>query len=101
MKDKYESNGLGASRPDEFEQAEGQGLDTKEAKDKLRLGEMILKLQDGEFEERYFLRMQKWLMCDEKALRYYVEFMQLCAELYITFNKNREPLKLLTMSNAL
>ena len=96
--DKYESNELGANEPDEFEQAEGEGLDTKKEKDKLRLGEMILKLQDGELEERYFLRMQKWLMCDEKALQYYVEFMQVCAGLYLTFNKTREPLKLLAMS---
>ena len=32
MKDKYESNELGANGPDEFEQAEGERLDTKEGK---------------------------------------------------------------------
>ena len=96
--DGIEPNELGANRPDEFEQAEGQELDTKEEKDKLRLGEMILKLQDDELEERYFLRMEKWLMCDEKALRHYVEFMQVCAGLYLTYNETREPLKLLAMS---
>lgn len=93
-----ESNELGAHGPDEFEQAEAERLDTKEDKEQLRLAEMILKLQEGTLEERYFLRMQKWMMCDEKALRYYVEFMQLCAELYHIFNKNREPLKLAEMS---
>jgi hypothetical protein len=98
VKDKYESSELGARRPEKFEQAEVEGLDTKEEKDKLRLGEMILKLQDGELEERYFLRMQKWLMCDDKALRYYIEFTQLCAGLYLTFNETRDPLKLLAMS---
>ena len=96
--DGIESNELGANGPGEFEQAGGQGLNTKDEKDKLRLGEMILKLQDGELEERYFLRMQKWLMCDERALRYYVDFMGVCAGLYLTFNKMREPLKLLAMS---
>jgi hypothetical protein len=98
LTDGFELNELGATGPDEFEQADGQELDTKEAKDHLRLGEMILKLQDGELEERYFLRMQKWLMCDEKALRYYLEFMGVCAGLYHNFNKTREPLKLLEIS---
>ena len=55
----------------------------------LRLGEMILKAQDGELEQRTLLRMEKWLMCDEQALRYYVDFQNLSVLLYEHFHKSR------------
>ena len=35
------------------------------------------------------LRLEKWLMCDKKALRYYVEFQSLTALLYTHFNPDR------------
>ena len=54
-----------------------------------RLGIMILQAQDGVLEPRYALRMQKWLLCDEKALRYYVDFQSLTAMLDLHFNPDR------------
>jgi hypothetical protein len=60
-------------------------------KKQLRLGEMILKLHDGELEDRYFLRMQKWLECDRGALRYYAEFVQLCASLRLIYGGEIKP----------
>ena len=54
-----------------------------------RLGVMVLKAQDGMLEDRYFLRMEKWLLCDEEALRYYVDFQNLTALLYINFNEDK------------
>lgn len=54
-----------------------------------RLGMMLLQLQDGELEERYFLRMEKWLLCDPTALRYYVDFQSLTALLHMHFNPQK------------
>jgi len=54
-----------------------------------RLGTMFLKLQDGALEDRYLLRMEKWLLCDEAAIRYYVDFQNLTAMLHLHFNKNK------------
>ena len=54
-----------------------------------RLGTMILKAQDGVLEERYLLRMEKWLLCDEAALRYYVDFQALTALLRSHFRPER------------
>jgi hypothetical protein len=62
---------------------------TIEDKKNERLGVMLLKLQDGDLEERYQHRMEKWLACDPNALRYYVDFQQLSALLYLHFNPNR------------
>ena len=62
---------------------------TDEEKKYERLGVMILKMQDGVLEKRYFLRMEKWLLADSEALRYYVDFQQLSAVLYDHFNKSR------------
>ncbi len=61
---------------------------TAEDKKHERLGVMILKAQDGVLEKRYFLRMQKWLSCDQNALEYYVEFQNLTTLLHQHFNKN-------------
>lgn len=55
----------------------------------LRLGEMILKTQDGVLEKRYMLRLEKWLLCDQEALNYYVEFQNLSVLLYMHFNKDK------------
>ena len=54
-----------------------------------RLGVMLLKAQDGVLEDRYLLRMEKWLLCDEKALRYHVDFQSLAAMLRVHFNPDR------------
>lgn len=55
-----------------------------------RLGEMILKMQDGVLEQKYMSRLGKWLSCDEKALRYYVEFNQLSALLRSFYGKKQK-----------
>jgi len=54
-----------------------------------RLGIMILKAQDGELERRYLLRMEKWLLSDPHALRYYIDFQNLSAMLHVHFNPSR------------
>ena len=59
-----------------------------EAKKEERLGVLLLKAQDDVLENRYLLRMQKWLLCDENALRYYVDFQHLTALLHFHFNPN-------------
>jgi len=55
-----------------------------------RLGEMILKMQDGVLERKYVSRLGKWLSCDKKALKYYVEFNQLSAMLHSLYSKKQE-----------
>ncbi len=55
-----------------------------------RLSEMILKLQDGHLEQRYVSRLGKWLSCDEKALKYYVEFNQLLAMLRLFYSNKQK-----------
>lgn len=54
-----------------------------------RLGEMILKMQDGLLEQRYVSRLGKWILSDEKALKFYIEFNQLSAMLRQTYGKNQ------------
>jgi hypothetical protein len=50
---------------------------------------MLLKLQDGDLEERYQHRLEKWLACDQSALRHYVDFQTLTAMLHMYFNPNQ------------
>lgn len=50
-----------------------------------RLGILLLKLQDGELEGKFVHRLEKWLRADSEALRYYVDFMMLCAMLRCHF----------------
>ena len=59
-----------------------------------RLGVMLLKAQDGVLESRYLQRMEKWLLCDEDAMRYYVDFQSLTAMLSTHFNPDRYSRKL-------
>ena len=54
-----------------------------------RLGVMLLKAQDGVLEDRYLLRMEKWLLCDASAMRYYIDFQSLTAMLSMHFNLDR------------
>ncbi|MHC4928643.1 MAG: hypothetical protein ACYSOQ_09485 [Planctomycetota bacterium] len=54
-----------------------------------RLGVLVLKAQDGVLEDRYLKRMEKWLLCDEVAMQYYVDFQSLTAMLSNHFNPGR------------
>ena len=54
-----------------------------------RLGVMVLKMQDGQLDQRYFLRFEKWLLADPDALHYYIDFQNLSALLHIHYNKSR------------
>ncbi len=47
-----------------------------EAKKQERQGAMILQMQDGVLEQRYVHRFEQWLLCDEQALRYYIDFQR-------------------------
>lgn len=51
-----------------------------------RLGVMILKLQDGTLEKRYALRLEKWLLSDPEAFEYYIDFINLTADLHLHYN---------------
>lgn len=57
-----------------------------------RLGQMILRLQDGDLEQRYVHRLEKWLLADQEALKYYVEFSHLCADLHFMLGKKNKQL---------
>ena len=50
-----------------------------------RLGTMILKLQDGTLEKRYALRLEKWLLSDPEAFAYYIDFVNLLADLHMHY----------------
>lgn len=60
-----------------------------EAKKQERLGVLILKMQDGDLEQRYIRRFEKWLRCDEQALCYYIDFQSISAMLYSHYNKSK------------
>ena len=103
MDEEIRSNGTGGYEPGEYggpdtgnesDWAGEDGADTVISKRELRLGTLILKMMDGELEERYFLRMQKWLSCDERALGYYIEFVQLCACLHLMISKKKDRLEM-------
>ncbi|MBN2513514.1 MAG: hypothetical protein JXB18_11300 [Sedimentisphaerales bacterium] len=55
----------------------------------LRLGQLILRMQDGELEKRYLHRLEKWLMADPEAFDYYVQFTWLCTSLYMLYNPRK------------
>ncbi|MEN6308712.1 MAG: hypothetical protein ABFD91_13275 [Anaerohalosphaeraceae bacterium] len=55
----------------------------------LRLGQLILRMQDGDLEKRYIHRLEKWLMADPEALNYYVQFSWLCAAMYLLYNPHK------------
>lgn len=58
----------------------------------LRLGQLILRMQDGDLERRYVLRLEKWLMSDQDAMNYYVEFSEICAGLRMMLGKKMDQL---------
>ena len=53
------------------------------------LGVMILKMHDNELEQKGCSRLQKWLTTDRRALRFYVDFTQMCASLRNLFGKTQ------------
>ena len=52
-----------------------------------KLGALILRLQDGELEKKYLMRLEKWMLADIDAVRYYVEFTNLCGMLRMFYGK--------------
>lgn len=64
-----------------------------------RLGILILKMLDGVLERRYMLRLEKWLLVDADARRYYVEFMHLEALLHMHYHPERFKLSCLNGSS--
>jgi hypothetical protein len=51
-----------------------------------RLAVLLLKLQDGQLDQRVVRRLEKWLLADPDSLEYYVDFMSLCALLRLHFS---------------
>jgi hypothetical protein len=65
--------------------------DTEETeKWEVDLGALILRLQDDTIEKKDFARLQKQIITDARALRYYVEFIYLCAGLRILLGKKHD-----------
>lgn len=83
------NNLLGFLTPNETDTVPDVPPVSLEEKKNERLGILILKAQEGELEHRYLLRMEKWLLSDPQALRYYVDFQSLTAMLYLHFNPGR------------
>lgn len=54
-----------------------------------QLGRWILQMQDGNLKESEFNKLQNTLSKDTDALKYYVEFMQVCAGLHMLFNPQK------------
>ena len=59
------------------------------------LGIMILKMQDNELEEKCFSRLDKLLSTDLGALKFYIEFTQICVGLHSIYGKSSDPAKTL------
>jgi len=55
----------------------------------IRLGQLILRMHDGDLEKRYIHRLERWLMADPDALDYYVQFAWLCSCLYMLYNPRK------------
>jgi hypothetical protein len=62
---------------------------SEDRKDFLQLGELILQTQDGNIKKSDFHKLENWLLTDSHALKYYVEFMWLCAGLHTLLNEKR------------
>ena len=75
------------------DKAESEAVDLPRISRQEQLGIMILKAQDGVLEDRYLRRMEKWLLCDQVAMRYYVDFQSLSAMLSMHFNPDQFTLK--------
>ncbi len=55
----------------------------------LRLGQLILRMQDGDLEQRYIHRLEQWLMADPQALNYYIQFTWICTGLHLLYNPRK------------
>lgn len=51
-----------------------------------RLGDLFLRLQDGQLPEQSFRHLERRLLTDREALDYYVEFMHLSAMLHLHYH---------------
>jgi len=54
-----------------------------------KLGQWILQARDGEINQSDFQKLQHCLLTNPQALRYYVEFMWLCAELHEVYHEKQ------------
>lgn len=72
----------------DFVETNQSANDPEEIK-RIRLGQLILRLQDDDLEPKFVRRLEQWLLADRFALNYYVEFSWLCAELHCLFNPGR------------
>jgi hypothetical protein len=59
----------------------------------MRVCHYILRLQDNDLKGRYFLRFQKWLMIDKKALQCYVDMSNLCTQLHLIYSNKQFDIK--------
>jgi hypothetical protein len=57
---------------------------------KLDLGVLILRLQDDNIEKKDFARLQKQIITDARASRYYVEFVEICDGLRLLLGKKQD-----------
>lgn len=55
-----------------------------------KLGTLILRLQDGDMEPKHFSHIEKQLLEDADALKYYTEFTLLCCMLRELFSCKAE-----------
>jgi hypothetical protein len=61
-----------------------------------RLGVLILKLLDGVLSHRILSLLEKWLMADSDARRYYIDFVTLTTMLQVYYNPGRFKLPKIT-----
>jgi hypothetical protein len=81
-----------------FEGSSSKGLDPvddlygadDEMDEFVELGELILRFQDGQINEKQFSRLQDWLLNDCRAREHYVEYAYLYAGLQILLNKKHD-----------
>lgn len=55
-----------------------------------KLGYLILRLQDGDLNDRCIQTLGQWLCSDKEALDYYIEFQNLSSLLHGYFNTQRQ-----------
>lgn len=60
--------------------------DSVQSRRRERLGILLLKMQDGQLDQRSVGRLEKWLLSDPEVLEYYIDFMTLCALLRCHFH---------------
>jgi hypothetical protein len=53
----------------------------------VELGELVLRFQDGDIDEKQLLRLEEWILADCRARDCYVQLAYLYAGLHILLNK--------------